>query len=360
MKYSREDWKELGRKLSIARQRRSMSQVEVARQIGINQGRMSDIELGKVVPGVDELQSILVAIGITRDELEATNGVPLLRDDGSLISIPPQYKEVANEGTFGAQVRAAREALGLTQYRLSQRSGVSRNYICEIEKGYKENLSWDIRQKLSKVLGLNESAEPLPPGLQDYAIADNLTEEDVSMLRCVHCSGIQPDTVKGWRKLHNAIMGAIVKGRSSAEDVQVELDGHSLAAIKEILDEARPYSDSTVGHFVGYAAKLLADYGDVLIEGLRRVHEGDREVVLKIELDPPEPFPIPADIVGQRIRELRREAGLTQDALSRKSGVGKNYRIYKIERGIVAPKREELEAIAQVFGVEVRDLLNVH
>lgn len=357
MNYSWEDWKEIGKKLAIARQRRRISQRKVSDETNINSTKISAIETGKVVPSQKELDDILKVIGIGPDELVATQGIPILRRDGSLFNIQTKYKDFADNDTFGYQVRLAREGLGWTMYDLQKKSGVSRNYICEIEKGHKSNISWEIRQKLSNVLGLDKSIEPLPIGLEEYTIVESLTQDDVAMLRGIHCSGVRPDTVAGWRRLHNAILGAISGDEPQVAGLRISLDDETCKTIKEILEYAKPYSVNTVEQFAEYATKLLADYGDVLIEGLRRVYEGDREVVLKIELDPPDAFPIPVGIVGQRIRELRREKGITQKTLAIKSGIGKVNRVYQIERGMVEANREELEAIAKVFGVEVRDLL---
>lgn len=201
----------VGEKLALTRQRLGFSQTLIANKTGIAIQRFGNIEAGRTPPTSDEVDSILKVLGITREELSKVRGVPLKKRNGGLVQVGDRIDGTTNLNSFAEQIRNARVAQGLNQYQLSQKSGVSQNYICEIERGYKSNLSWDIRERLVKALGLDKESSPMPMGLDDYAISDDLTEAEVSMLKGVHYLGSQPDTVDGWRFLYKAIKLAIVK-----------------------------------------------------------------------------------------------------------------------------------------------------
>ncbi|MFD3038515.1 helix-turn-helix domain-containing protein [Mycolicibacterium senegalense] len=62
--------------------------------------------------------------------------------------------------------------------------------------------------------------------------------------------------------------------------------------------------------------------------------------------------------VGQRIRKLRIESGLTQEALALESGVTRNVLIH-VEHGKRGLLFERLYDLAEVLGVPVGDLLPV-
>ena len=60
---------------------------------------------------------------------------------------------------------------------------------------------------------------------------------------------------------------------------------------------------------------------------------------------------------GYRLKELRRERDITQEQLSDKTGLTIES-ISNIERGIFAPKFENLEKISKVLKVPVKDLFD--
>lgn len=68
----------------------------------------------------------------------------------------------------------------------------------------------------------------------------------------------------------------------------------------------------------------------------------------------PDPF---AAAIGQRIRQLREEAGLTQEKLAYESELGSKGHLSNLERGLVRPTAHTLKAIAERLGVLVLDLL---
>lgn len=59
--------------------------------------------------------------------------------------------------------------------------------------------------------------------------------------------------------------------------------------------------------------------------------------------------------LGKKIRERRRELGMTQEALAEKLGVG-HQALSRIENGVMAPKMDRLPAIAQNLKCTVADL----
>lgn len=58
---------------------------------------------------------------------------------------------------------------------------------------------------------------------------------------------------------------------------------------------------------------------------------------------------------GKRLQELRRQAGITQEQLADEIGLTVES-ISNIERGIFGPKFENLEKIAAVLNVPVKEL----
>ena len=61
------------------------------------------------------------------------------------------------------------------------------------------------------------------------------------------------------------------------------------------------------------------------------------------------------ELLGQRIRELRKGKNLSQDLLSEKIGIDPKH-LSRIELGKSFPYMETLEAIASALEVEIKDL----
>ena len=61
--------------------------------------------------------------------------------------------------------------------------------------------------------------------------------------------------------------------------------------------------------------------------------------------------------VGARIRELRRQLGVTQGELVRRTGLQASY-LSKVENGLVIPGLVNLERIARGLRVELADLVS--
>lgn len=62
-------------------------------------------------------------------------------------------------------------------------------------------------------------------------------------------------------------------------------------------------------------------------------------------------------LLGSRIKELRKKAGLSQEELSEKIGIDGKY-LSRIEVGKRSPSLETLEGIADALNVEMKDLFD--
>jgi len=115
--------------------------------------------------------------------------------------------------SFGHRIRDRRKHEGWSQEELAGKAGISRNYLSQIERGVATNLSWQVVERLSAVLGLAASEireeagsyQTLPPGLAKFAEGADIPRGDVEMLARVRYRGKQPTTVEEWRLLYNAI-----------------------------------------------------------------------------------------------------------------------------------------------------------
>lgn len=63
------------------------------------------------------------------------------------------------------------------------------------------------------------------------------------------------------------------------------------------------------------------------------------------------------DNFGERLKKLRKKAGLTQEELAEKAGVS-NITISQWENGVYAPTMTRIKALAQALNVSEADLLN--
>jgi transcriptional regulator with XRE-family HTH domain len=69
----------------------------------------------------------------------------------------------------------------------------------------------------------------------------------------------------------------------------------------------------------------------------------------------PHPFALR---IGQRIRELRKKAGLTMEKLAYESDLGSKGHLSNLEKGLVMPTVETLRVLAERLGVLPLDLIN--
>jgi transcriptional regulator with XRE-family HTH domain len=112
---------------------------------------------------------------------------------------------------FGEMVRKRRKAEGMNQSKLASETGISRNYLSEIERGEATHLSWEIRKRLCMVLGIPldelalEISQTFSESLIEFAERANLPTEDINMLARLNYRGKQPDTPEKWKILYGVI-----------------------------------------------------------------------------------------------------------------------------------------------------------
>jgi transcriptional regulator with XRE-family HTH domain len=61
--------------------------------------------------------------------------------------------------------------------------------------------------------------------------------------------------------------------------------------------------------------------------------------------------------IGARIRRLRRQLGVSQGELGRRTGMQASY-LSKVENGLVQPGLDNLDRIARALGVKLADLVS--
>ncbi|QZP09855.1 helix-turn-helix domain-containing protein [Caenibius sp. WL] len=67
-------------------------------------------------------------------------------------------------------------------------------------------------------------------------------------------------------------------------------------------------------------------------------------------------MPTELDIFARRLREARRETGLTQARLAELAGLDRTY-ISHLERGVANPSLAKMVQLARIVGKSVADLL---
>ena len=83
---------------------------------------------------------------------------------------------------LGEWVRKARLAQGLSQRQLADQSGLSRSYVCDIERGRGAEPSLATLDKLSMALGISRSDLMQAAGLIDKALVPRESDEERRLL----------------------------------------------------------------------------------------------------------------------------------------------------------------------------------
>ncbi len=113
------------------------------------------------------------------------------------------------------KLKALRLAKGLSVVQLAERSGVSKPYIAQIERGVRRNPSGAVLQRLARELGTTVAdllgvpmglceaeLEGVPASLREFARAKgeelDLRKEDVEMLKRIHFRGKRPADIEDW------------------------------------------------------------------------------------------------------------------------------------------------------------------
>lgn len=119
---------------------------------------------------------------------------------------------------FAKKVRDRRQQEKLSQQELADRVGISRNYLSQIERGQAKNLSWQVVEKLTSILGIKddstgkrEETADIPSSLAEFAKNAGLPSDDVMMLARLKYRGQQPTTPEKWELLYNVIKMTVSK-----------------------------------------------------------------------------------------------------------------------------------------------------
>jgi transcriptional regulator with XRE-family HTH domain len=116
---------------------------------------------------------------------------------------------------LGQTVKTRRRQEGLSQEELAKAIGISRNYLSQIERGQATNLSWQVMERLTAVLGLtierSGTLEEIPSSLAEFAQTAGLPPDDVQMLARLKYRGQQPSTPEKWELLYNVIKMTVGK-----------------------------------------------------------------------------------------------------------------------------------------------------
>lgn len=121
---------------------------------------------------------------------------------------------------LGARVHAYRTARGYTFSELARRSGISRSYLYQVERGESSPTGEKMRA-LAAALDVtlqdllddaNDPDRELPEALRAFARQARLAPADVAVLAEIRYRGQQPATAEGWRMLY-----AILRSFDAAE-----------------------------------------------------------------------------------------------------------------------------------------------
>lgn len=119
--------------------------------------------------------------------------------------------------TFGTRIRRLREKHGWSLTELSNRAGISRSYLAQIESGQSaptEDKILKLANALgalpSELLGEQPSGQAhVPPMLRDFAEQANLGSAEVQMLAQIEYRGKKPNTVQEWKAIYSVIKGML-------------------------------------------------------------------------------------------------------------------------------------------------------
>ncbi len=122
---------------------------------------------------------------------------------------------------IGERIKQRREERGIKLSELARRAGVSKAYLSALEKGASKRPSADILYKIASALGTSvadlmgrtlqvaEEERQIPPGLYELALSENLSEEEINMLKSIKYRGKSPQTKDDWKFLYESIKRSV-------------------------------------------------------------------------------------------------------------------------------------------------------
>jgi transcriptional regulator with XRE-family HTH domain len=121
-------------------------------------------------------------------------------------------EEYMDSVELGRQIQLKRKDKKISQTKLAEITGVSRNYISIIERGEAHNISMKVINQMAVALGVSlaeltgeQSIVMIPPLLRELGIKNNMTYEMVDTLARIPRRGKEPKSLAEWESLYNAI-----------------------------------------------------------------------------------------------------------------------------------------------------------
>ncbi len=136
------------------------------------------------------------------------------------------------EQTLGQRIKQRREELNISLNQLSEKSGVAKGWLWEIEN---EKRSKDIKPsadtlfKIAEALGTSaadllgkkiqqNTKRSIPSTLRQFAQRYDLTNADMEMLARIEFRGEKPDTEEDWQYIYESIRRTILgKGKKGEQ-----------------------------------------------------------------------------------------------------------------------------------------------
>jgi len=126
---------------------------------------------------------------------------------------------------LGGNIRYLRQGKDLSLAKLHELSGVSKAYISDLENGSggRPNIQYlyaiataldtsldalvnrSMRAAVKMQSSMPAVAEPLPPGLEEFAQSENLQPEQIDMLAKLNFRGNRPRDAQGWKLIYDTI-----------------------------------------------------------------------------------------------------------------------------------------------------------
>jgi len=139
-----------------------------------------------------------------------------------------------DDQTIGQRIKQRREELQISLTQLSEKSGVAKGYLWELEN---EKSDKDVRPsagtvfKIAEALGtsaadllgkkIQQTSTPdIPDTLRQFAEVQDLTEADVKMLARIEFRGEKPETENDWQYIYESIRRTILGKGKKGEQAQ--------------------------------------------------------------------------------------------------------------------------------------------
>ena len=125
--------------------------------------------------------------------------------------------------TVGSVVKSLRQKKGWSLQRLANETGISKQYLSQLEASEESNPSERVIRVLASAFGVKVSDlmgetspsdyesydRPIPRTLRVFAEEANLTREEILMLAGIKYRGTEPRTVEQWRTIYRFLRAVL-------------------------------------------------------------------------------------------------------------------------------------------------------